>query len=543
VVDRLDLDSDNDGILDIIEAGGEDSDHNGLVDDATDTDQDGLADVADVEASILDKPTTLDEALAVTQLPVIDTDGDTKRDFQDVDSDNDGLSDLLEGGLNPSDVDSNNDGMIDLLGDSDGNGIDDAVDNNGIASVATPANPLPNSDEDPTPNYRDLDSDNDGLTDVAEANGQDDNQDGIIDNAGSLVDPSSVPDEDADGIIDPLEPNNPDLPAEIDGNGDGIIDDITDTDGDGIPDITDENDEAFATAPLLDSDEDGIANRYDIDDDNDGIPDVVEANGDPLRDTDGDGVIDSLDLDADNDGILDIVEAGGMDSDGDGRVDDASDTDNDGLADLFDKESELANNPLSLEEGMAVTNLPVIDTDGDMERDFQDIDSDRDGLSDLIEGGLDPLDVDSNNDGMIDLAGEDSDGNGIDDAVDNDGIATSANPATQANPLPNSDEDDVPNYRDLDSDNDGLTDIAEAKGLDENQDGLMDTNGTLVDITTIPDANSNGVIDPLEPNNPDLAVEIDANGDGVIDDITDSDGDGIPDVTDELDNHNRSHRQ
>ena len=37
------------------------------------------------------------------------------------------------------------------------------------------------------------------------------------------------------------------------------------------------------------------------------------------------------DLDSDNDGIADIVEAGGTDTDYDGRVDDSTDTDGDGL--------------------------------------------------------------------------------------------------------------------------------------------------------------------------------------------------------------------
>ena len=41
----LDLDSDNDGIADIVEAGGTDADGNGTVDVTTDTDGDGLADI------------------------------------------------------------------------------------------------------------------------------------------------------------------------------------------------------------------------------------------------------------------------------------------------------------------------------------------------------------------------------------------------------------------------------------------------------------------------------------------------------------------
>ena len=45
--DHLDIDSDNDGIADIVEAGGTDSDEDGLVDNFTDTDNDGLHDTYD----------------------------------------------------------------------------------------------------------------------------------------------------------------------------------------------------------------------------------------------------------------------------------------------------------------------------------------------------------------------------------------------------------------------------------------------------------------------------------------------------------------
>ncbi len=86
-----------------------------------------------------------------------------------------------------------------------------------------------------------------------------------------------------------------------------------------------------ASTPVNDFDGDGIPNSTDIDDDNDGIPDVDEA-----ADFDGDGQPDSLDLDSDNDGIFDIVEAGGVDSDNNGVADDLTDTDGDGWVSLYD---------------------------------------------------------------------------------------------------------------------------------------------------------------------------------------------------------------
>jgi len=57
---------------------------------------------------------------------------------------------------------------------------------------------------------------------------------------------------------------------------------------------------------LLDTDGDGIANVEDLDDDNDGILDTEEG----LADLDGDGVPNSLDLDSDGDGCADANEAG-----------------------------------------------------------------------------------------------------------------------------------------------------------------------------------------------------------------------------------------
>ena len=63
-----------------------------------------------------------------------------------------------------------------------------------------------------------------------------------------------------------------------------------------------------------DSDGDGVSDICDLDDDNDGILDTAEGTGD----SDGDGTIDALDTDSDNDGCFDTVEAGHTDGDNDG---------------------------------------------------------------------------------------------------------------------------------------------------------------------------------------------------------------------------------
>jgi hypothetical protein len=176
-------------------------------------------------------------------LPVTDTDGDGTPDFQDVDSDNDGISDLVEGGTNPAN-DTNNDGMI-----------DSAVNPNGIPAVVDPATggtfaTTPDTDGDGVDDYRDLDSDNDGLNDVVEAGGTDSDGNALIDIPNTLVDSTTIPDENHDGILDPYDPHNPNLPIDIDGDGDDVVDDNTDTDGDGFPDVVDASPDSCEDGPV-----------------------------------------------------------------------------------------------------------------------------------------------------------------------------------------------------------------------------------------------------------------------------------------------------
>jgi len=71
-------------------------------------------------------------------------------------------------------------------------------------------------------------------------------------------------------------------------------DSAVDSDGDGIPNVLE--------GVSIDSDRDGILDILDSDSDGDGVPDALEGSGD----TDGDGVPDFQDTDKNNDGILDI---------------------------------------------------------------------------------------------------------------------------------------------------------------------------------------------------------------------------------------------
>lgn len=196
----------------------------------------------------------------------------------------------------------------------------------------------------------------------------------------------------------------------------------------------------------IDTDGDGIANIFDLDDENDGIPDVEEAgfrilsNGKStidlsssatwqdvnrnglhdsidaliaagtymIADTDGDGVPNYLDLDSDNDSLFDVDEAGMYNGDGDINGDgrgDLADTDRDGILDLYDNNT-----------GFGTNFRPAAqDTDGNGIGDYLQLDSDGDGIWDIQTGLYGSLDT--NNDGKID-GNTDIDKDGILDNFD-----------------------------------------------------------------------------------------------------------------------------
>jgi gliding motility-associated-like protein/uncharacterized repeat protein (TIGR01451 family) len=569
VDDRLDLDSDNDGIPDVIENGGTDADGDGILDGYTDVDGDGFADSVDTDDNTVPGPGD-----GGTSLPNGDADFDGIPNAQDLDSDNDGILDIIEAGG----VDTDGDGQIDGYTDIDGDGYADVVDtdDNTIPGAGDGGTALdvPNTDGTGGPDFLDIDADGDGIVDNIEGQstggytpptGTDSDGDGIDD--AYDVDAGGTPigdyDHDGDG-----NPDYTDLDSDNDGesdlleghdtDGDGVADTVptgTDSDNDGLDDAFDtvvlDAGTAFTNAgngtvdPLTDgviadadapgvgdldfrerdNDEDGIPDDLDLDDDNDGIPDLVEdldedGDGDPTTnptDTDGDGIIDIFDLDSDNDGIPDIVEAGGTDDNEDGRVDDlnpdgtlVNDTDNDGLDDLYDADNGGAD-------------IPNPDTDGDGHSDFQDVDSDNDGIYDIVEDGG----VDEDNDGRVD-DWLDSDGDGIPDYADVD--------ATGGIDLDGDGIDDAVQVGD-DEDGDGIADDfdedANGDGWDDDDatNGLEDTDGDGVFDRLDLDSDNDGTPDIIEDGG------VDENGDGRIDDFTDLDGDGADDdsMTDGLD--------
>jgi IgGFc binding protein/CHU_C Type IX secretion signal domain len=552
----LDLDSDNDGITDVIEAGGTDANGDGIIDGFTDPNGNGLADVVDPSAA---------GAGIKSPLSNPDFDGDGIPNTLDLDSDNDGILDIKEVGG----TDANNDGKIDNFVDTNKDGLSDPLLTTPIIVTGTDTNgdgrpntyPIAdNQDNTGGPNFLDIDADDDGIVDNIEGQtttgyialtGLDTDGDGI-DNAydgAATITPTNTDGQDNPDYLDTDSDNDglSDLIEGHDFNGDGTPDTVptgADADKDGLDDAFDNNDAAPIVAngetpssfpnidkPLTterdwrevtDTDGDGISDVIDLDDDNDGVPDSVEGNGDK----DGDGLPDSKDLDSDNDGIPDITENGAPDTDKDGKVDNFVDTNGDGLSD------PLATNPIA-----------QLDSDGDGKPNQDDLDSDNDGITDVIEaGGQDP---DGN--GQIGTGFgstiPDADNDGLADAVDpKNGIVT--NPAATPLPIRNTDNTGKPDYLDIDADDDGIVDNIEGQptlgyipptGTDLDGDGIdnaYDNNNGFggSGLTNLPNSDNGGTPDyrDLDSDNDGISDIIEKGG-AASGGTTDADGDGLLD--------------
>ena len=119
-------------------------------------------------------------------------------------------------------------------------------------------------------------------------------------------------------------------------------DDTKDSDNDGIPDLKEI--ELGLNPNNADTDGDGVADGKEValglkanqeDTDGDGISDAIEL-AQSSQDTDGDGKINALDNDDDGDGVLTADER--PDPNGDGNVDDATDSNGNKIADYLEKD-------------------------------------------------------------------------------------------------------------------------------------------------------------------------------------------------------------
>ena len=166
----LDTDSDNDGILDNIEAQIYSSyiAHSGVGSGMTDVNSNGLDDVY--------------ESTPGVGLTPVNSDTDSLENFVDIDSDNDGIPDNVELQRTSSYVAPS--GIATAITDVNSNGVDDNYEIGGTIGI-TPVD----TELDGIPDYVDADTDNDGILDIEE-NGDTDNalagtdidRDGLDDN-------------------------------------------------------------------------------------------------------------------------------------------------------------------------------------------------------------------------------------------------------------------------------------------------------------------------------------------------------------------------
>jgi len=230
-----DADEDGDGISDFGEgrADGRDTDGDGTPDYLdTDSDDDGILD--EVEAGDGDIRT-----------PPVDSDFDGTPDFQDTDSDDNGIEDGTEGTF-----DSDGDGTGNYAdNDNDGDFISDDIEIDGM-----PASP-PDADGDGTPDYMERDSDNDTISDTVES---------TVDTDGDSTPDRRDTDSDGDGYTDAEEAGDADLATPpVDTDGDGIFDfRDPDSDADGLSDAAERA--AGTSRTSGDSDGDGVSDLIEV---------------------------------------------------------------------------------------------------------------------------------------------------------------------------------------------------------------------------------------------------------------------------------------
>ncbi len=221
-----------------------------------------------------------------------------------------------------------------------------------------------------------------------------------------------------------------------------------------------------------DTDNDGISNANDIDDDNDTIPDTEEYGGiNPTADDDSDFIPNYRDIDF---GV---------------------DKNSDGIVDIFDFDNDGVPNHL-------------------------DLDSDNDGILDIVEVGN--INLDTNKNGQTNGS---VGNNGLDDTIEND----DSNSTTITFVIPNTDGNGKPNYLDIDADADGIVDNIEGQATDK----YIAPKGAVTNFG-IDTAYPQGII-PIDTEKDTIPDYIDTNSDkdvrGDVIEGWDINSDGIPETS------------
>ncbi|MEL0651626.1 GEVED domain-containing protein [Algibacter sp. TI.3.09] len=218
--------------------------------------------------------------ILITQT-LCDLDHDGVPDVLDLDNDNDGIPNIIEYGA-VADPDPDFDATVagSTWVDANNNGMHD------FYETATPRD----SDGDGTPDYLDLDSDNDAIFDVVEYDGKGDldvSGDGVSE--GTDVETGIANDEfDSDGLLGPIDGNDDD--GDGDDFGSQAYAGPLDSDGDGIPDYLDVDSNDASNDTTNGSDIDTTEIYAHLDADNDGVIDGT-------TDVDKDGILDAFDTD------------------------------------------------------------------------------------------------------------------------------------------------------------------------------------------------------------------------------------------------------
>ncbi|MFL0800787.1 MAG: S8 family serine peptidase [Agarilytica sp.] len=579
----VDLDSDNDGFADIVEAGLLDIDGNALIDSladegviviAPDDDSDGIPNHLDLESTNpLNDGTAFD--IFISGYGVIDSNNDGMIDASDVgggiDANNNGIDDLIEATI--SQPDSDRDGFPDSVDvfpndssewlDSDGDGVGDNAD-------IFPSDPTETTDTDGdgTGDNSDIDIDNDGIANDAETP--------------SYLDIVAWPQLGADivAVTNSLEFNDGGSPYPRQANSElfsalGYTDQyqlswsLNATSSEyavGVGLGISESGESFADIDYgfwFDAGTFGIV-------ENGAFQDIwgsvvngvtvfsIEVNGSDLSYL-VDGmvvrtvtVLGTPDFYIDTNFNLGVISANGFRLEPIGGLVGDADPDGDGIDNMFDLDSDNDGIPDLVEAGLVDVNGDFhVDTQGEQGSVSSVPDSDNDGLPDHLDiEHLNPANdgtaydihfgihavLDSNLDGEInsgDLGGGvDANTNGVDDLIESPDSDGDLYPdVIDVFPL------DATEWRDSDSDGDGVGDNGDVfpsdptEWLDTDGDGVGDNADAFPnDATETVDSDGDGVGDNADvfPNDPAESSDLDSDGIGDNAD-TDSDNDGLAD--------------